>query len=211
MIECSQAHWLIQEYLEENLNEVKTAQLAQHLLKCAVCRDELSEMERAFTLFETQPILQPPQQVRTKVLAELSQYPEGASFSSQRISFPVIGKTILSWFWGVSGIGLFMVLLWIGHYYPVKLLPILKVLSLNEKVIPLFQKIPNWLLLVLRSFASFFEDMFHIVSKPLNFSPEWKTGAFENSSSLILFGIVLLLVFMAIFNKHFLRYEKRQH
>ena len=210
MIECSQAHWLIQEYLENNLNEVKTAQLAQHLLKCAACRDELSEMERAFALFETQPIFQPPQQVRTNVLAELSRYPEEPRFFSQTVSRRVIWKTTLSWFLGTSGIGFFMILLWIGHYYFLKFLPIPKAISLNESVMPSFRAISNWFLSALRSFLSFFENMFHTILKLLNFSPEWRNGFFGDSSVMILFGIALLVVSMAIFNKHLLRYGKRQ-
>lgn len=210
MIECSQAHWLIQEYLENHLDEVKTAQLAQHLLKCAACRDELSEMERAFTLFETQPILQSPQQVRTNVLEELSRYPEEPRFFSQTASRRVIWKTTLSWVLGAPGIGLFMILLWIGHHYFLKFLPIPKATSLNENVMLSFWAILKWFLLALSPFLSILEQIFHAISKLFNFSPAWGSGFSQDSSVLILFGIALLVAFMALFNKHLLRYEKRQ-
>ena len=212
MIECSQAHWLIQEYLENNLDEVKTAQLAQHLLKCAACRDELSEMERAFTFFETQPILQPPQQVRTNVLAELSRYPEETRFFSQIASRQAIWKATLSWVLGVSGIGILMILLCslrsptpsaygIGYIYFLKF-PIPKAIS--------FRAILNWFLLAWRSFLAFMEQMFHAISELLNFSPVWSNGFFQDFPVLIIFGIALLIAFMAIFNMHLLRHEKRK-
>lgn len=222
MMKCSRAHWLIQEYLENHLDEVTTAQLAEHLLKCAACRGELSEMERAFVLFEAQPLLQPPQRVRTNVLTELSQFPEEPRFFSRPASRRAMcslrsptpsrslrsrdrsayGKSALSWFLGASGIGLFMILLWIGHSYFLKLLPVPKAIS--------FWAILNRFLSASRSVSSFLGRMFHAIWKLFNFSPAWGNEFFGSSSALILFGIALLIAFMALLNKRLLRHEKRQ-
>jgi hypothetical protein len=201
MMECSQAHWLIQEYLENHLDELKTAQLAGHLLECATCRGELSEMERAFVLFEAQPVLQPPQRVQTNILAELSQFPEEPRFFSRSESRRVIWKSALSWIFGASGIGLFMILLWIGHPYFLRFLPTPRAIS--------FLGILNWFLSALRSVSSFLGQMFHAIWELFNFSPAWESGFFAGSSARILFGIALLAAFMALLNKRLLRHEKR--
>jgi hypothetical protein len=74
---CKKAQYLIQEYLEKELDTSKGIELAQHLLKCAKCREEMNQMERADTYFSRQPWLSPPESLRENIMAELSStYPE---------------------------------------------------------------------------------------------------------------------------------------
>jgi len=61
---CQKAQYLIQEYLEKELDTSKGIELAQHLLKCAKCREEMNQMERADTYFSRQPWLSPPESLR---------------------------------------------------------------------------------------------------------------------------------------------------
>lgn len=68
---CQKAQYLIQEYLEKELDTSKEIELAQHLLECAECREEMNQMERADTYFSRQPWLSPPKSLRENIMAEL--------------------------------------------------------------------------------------------------------------------------------------------
>jgi hypothetical protein len=75
---CQKAQYLIQEYLEKELDTSKRIELTQHLLECAECREEMNQMERADTYFSRQPWLSPPESLRESIMAELSStYPAG--------------------------------------------------------------------------------------------------------------------------------------
>lgn len=69
---CQKAQYLIQEYLENELDTAEKIELAQHLLECAECREEMSQMEQADAYFSRQPLLSPPESLREKIMAQLS-------------------------------------------------------------------------------------------------------------------------------------------
>jgi len=71
-MDCQKAQYLIQEYLEKELDTDKRVELAQHLLECAECREEMNQMERADAHFSRQPRLSPPESLRENIMAELS-------------------------------------------------------------------------------------------------------------------------------------------
>ena len=71
-MDCQKAQYLIQEYLEKELDTSKRIELAQHLLECAECREEMNQMEQADTYFSRQPWLSPPESLRENIMAELS-------------------------------------------------------------------------------------------------------------------------------------------
>lgn len=66
------AQYLIQEYLENELDTNKRIELAQHLLECAKCREEMNQMERADAYFSRQPWLSPPESLQENIMAKLS-------------------------------------------------------------------------------------------------------------------------------------------
>ena len=69
---CQKAQYLIQEYLEKELDASKRTELSQHLLECAKCREEMNQMERADTYFSRQPWLPPPENLKENIMAKLS-------------------------------------------------------------------------------------------------------------------------------------------
>ena len=68
-MDCQKAQYLIQEYLEKELDTVKRTELAQHLLECTECREEMNQMERANAYFSRQPLLSPPDKLRENIIA----------------------------------------------------------------------------------------------------------------------------------------------
>ena len=68
---CQKAQYLIQEYLEKELDTSKRIELAQHLLKCTKCREEMNQMERADTYFSRQLWLSPPESLKESIMAKL--------------------------------------------------------------------------------------------------------------------------------------------
>ncbi|MFC1716371.1 anti-sigma factor family protein [Candidatus Poribacteria bacterium] len=71
-MDCQKAQYLIQEYLEKELDADERAELAQHLLECTECREEMNQMERADTYFSRQSWLPPPESLRENIMAALS-------------------------------------------------------------------------------------------------------------------------------------------
>ncbi len=69
---CQTAQYLIQENLENELNTIKSIELAQHLLECAACREEMNQMEQAEAYFSCQPMLSPPENLVENVMAQVS-------------------------------------------------------------------------------------------------------------------------------------------
>ena len=69
---CQKAQYLTQEYLEEELDTERRIELAQHLLECARCREEMNQMERADAYFSRQQWLSPPESLRENIMAKLS-------------------------------------------------------------------------------------------------------------------------------------------
>lgn len=71
-MDCQKAQYLIQEYLEKELDTGKRTELAQHVLECTECREEMNQMERADTYFSRQPLLSPPESLQENIMAGLS-------------------------------------------------------------------------------------------------------------------------------------------
>jgi len=71
-VNCQTTQYLIQEYLEDELNTTKRLELSQHLLECAACREEMNQMEQADAYFSTQPLLSPPESLLESIMAEIS-------------------------------------------------------------------------------------------------------------------------------------------
>lgn len=71
-MDCQKAQYLIQEYLEKELDACKKIELAQHVLECTECREEMNQMERADAYFSRQPLLSPPESLQENIMAELS-------------------------------------------------------------------------------------------------------------------------------------------
>ncbi len=69
---CQKAQYLIQEYLENELDATKRLELAQHLLECATCRGEMNQMEQANAHFSCQPWLSPSESLLENIMAEVS-------------------------------------------------------------------------------------------------------------------------------------------
>lgn len=69
---CQKAQYLIQEYLENEINFSEQTQLARHLLECAECREEMNQMEQADAYFSSQPLFSPPESLQENIMARLS-------------------------------------------------------------------------------------------------------------------------------------------
>jgi len=72
IVNCQTTRYLIQEYLEKELDTNKRGELAQHLLECAACREEMNQMEQVDKYFSHQPMLSPPEGLVENIMAQVS-------------------------------------------------------------------------------------------------------------------------------------------
>ena len=74
MNRCDEMKTRIQEHIDRNSSPDQEILLAKHLLYCSACREELSDMERAFALFDSMPIVQPSTDFEANIMAAIGRW-----------------------------------------------------------------------------------------------------------------------------------------
>lgn len=70
-MQCDKARWLINPFLEGELDGPRAAEMEAHLASCTACRSELAGLRRSISLLEALPSLAPPPGLASRVMSRV--------------------------------------------------------------------------------------------------------------------------------------------
>lgn len=71
---CNLSDNLMMKHFDRELNDIESAQLKQHLKWCSECSKKFKELERIFSIVESEDLVEPPQDFEAGVMSRVSAF-----------------------------------------------------------------------------------------------------------------------------------------